>query len=266
MSGEVKKLPIQYSCYFTRSSAGEQFVTEHAISFVVSGSLELHDGAETVTLRSGDLYFCRRNSLMKYTKFPIEGGEFRSVSIFFDQDSLRNFSLEFGHKSDRQVISPAFLRLSSESLLYAYMGTLRDYEALFQQKSDQELIALKQKEAILLLLKSNPELINILFDFSDPGKIDLEAFMRRSYHFNVGLNRFAYLTGRSLSTFKRDFEKIFHMTPSRWLLKRRLQEAYYLIKEQQKMATDIYLSLGFEDLSHFSYAFKKQFGIAPSYI
>jgi len=203
---------------------------------------------------------------MKYTKLPPEGGEFRSITIFFDQETLRSFCLEFGYLLEKQVNFPAFLQLSSASLLHDYMNSLKPYESVFQQQSDLELIKLKQKEAILLLFKSNPELINVLFDFSDPGKIDLEAFMSRSYHFNVELNRFAYLTGRSLSTFKRDFEKIFHMTPSRWLLKRRLQEAYYLIKEQKKMAKDIYLTLGFEDLSHFSYSFKKQFGTAPSYI
>lgn len=260
------KIPIQYSCYFTRSSGGEQFVPEHAISFIASGNIELNDGNNKFTFNTGDLYFCRRNSLMKYTKHPPEGGEFRSVSIFFDQETLRNFSMEFGHSSEKQEQAPAFLQLPSASLLHGYMSSLTAYESIFQQKNDHELILLKQKEAILLLIKSDPKIANILFDFSDPGKIDLEAFMARNYHFNVALNKFAYLTGRSLSTFKRDFERIFHTTPSKWLLKRRLQEAYYLIKEQQKMASEIYLSLGFEDLSHFSYAFKKQFGTAPSYI
>jgi len=131
-------------------------------------------------------------------------------------------------------------------------------------KDDAGLIALKLKEAILLLLKVNPEMKDILFDFSEPEKIDLEAFMNRNFHFNVDLSRFAYLTGRSLTTFKRDFEKLFHLTPSRWLQQRRLQEAYYLIKEKGKAASDIYLDLGFEDLSHFSFAFKKQFGAPPT--
>jgi AraC-like DNA-binding protein len=266
MSFNNKKVPIQYSCYFTRSSAGEQFVPEHAISYIISGSLELNDGKSTGTFKAGDLYFCRRNSLMKYTKYPPEGGEFKSISIFFDQEILRNFSMEFGHSSEKQVQAPAFLTLPTASLLHGYMGSLKAYESIFQEKTDQELIAIKQKEAVLLLLKSDPKIANTLFDFSEPGKIDLEAFMSKNYHFNVALNKFAYLSGRSLSTFKRDFEKIFQTTPSKWLLKRRLQEAYYLIKEQQKMASEIYLSLGFEDLSHFSYAFKKQFGAAPSYI
>ena len=99
-----------------------------------------------------------------------------------------------------------------------------------------------------------------------PGKIDLEAFMNKNFHFNVELDRFAHLTGRSLATFKRDFEKLFHITPNRWLQQRRLQEAHYLIKEKGKAPSAIYLELGFEDLSHFSFAFKKLYGLAPSRI
>jgi len=266
MDRKEKKLPIQYSCYFARSREGEQFVPEHAIAYVVSGSTVLSDGMLVKTFREGDLYFARRNHLMKYTKHPPQGGEYRSITIFFEQEFLRNFSLEYGYKPDKQVITSAFEQLPSGSALSNYMDSLRAYEQLFLDKGGEDLLAVKRKEAILVLLNFMPALKNILFDFSEPGKIDLEAFMLQNYHFNVDLKRFAYLTGRSLSTFKRDFETIFHATPSRWLLQRRLQEAYYLIKEKKKTASDVYLDLGFEDLSHFSFVFKKQFGVAPSLV
>jgi len=61
-----------------------------------------------------------------------------------------------------------------------------------------------------------------------------------------------------------DFEKIFHATPSHWLVQKRLEEAHYLISKQNKKPSDIYLDLGFEDLSHFSFAFKKLFGHTPT--
>lgn len=266
MSIETVRLPVQYSCYFSRSRAGEQFIAEHAVGYLVSGTLELNDGRQKQLFREGDLYFCRRNNLNKYTKNPPEHGEFRSVSIFFDQEMLRAFSLEYGYTSEQQVVSPVVQRLPSDSVLGHYMNALRTYEPVLQQAGAEGLLAVKQKEAVLLLLQLRPELQHILFDFSEPGKIDLEAFMNRNYHFNVELKRFAYLTGRSLSTFKRDFEKIFRITPSRWLLQKRLQEAYYLIKEKGKAVSDVYLDVGFEDLSHFSFAFKKEFGIAPSYL
>jgi len=212
---------VQYSCYFTKSRGGEQFIPEHALGYVVSGVFELNDGVHTTTFNQGEVYFCSRNSLAKYAKYPEEGGEFRSVSVFFDQDMLRRFSLEFGTAAEQHVPSPAYVKLDSP-VLASYMASLRTFEELFKQRTNEALLAVKQKEAILILLQAYPELKNILFDFSEPGKIDLEAFMNRNYHFNVALPRFAYLTGRSLSTFKRDFERIFQSTPSRWLLRRRL--------------------------------------------
>ncbi|WP_456151986.1 helix-turn-helix domain-containing protein [Arcicella aquatica] len=42
------------------------------------------------------------------------------------------------------------------------------------------------------------------------------------------------------------------------------EEAYFLIEKKNKKPSDIYLELGFEDLSHFSFAFKKLFGKAPT--
>jgi AraC family transcriptional regulator, exoenzyme S synthesis regulatory protein ExsA len=144
------------------------------------------------------------------------------------------------------------------------MRSLLAYETILKRIGTDELLFVKQKEAILLLLQLVPSFKNVLFDFSEPGKIDLEGFMERNYHYNVQMQRFAYLTGRSLATFKRDFEKSFGKPPSRWLKERRLEEAYYLIKEQRKTPSDVYLDLGFEDLSHFSFVFKKKYGIPPS--
>ncbi|WP_310588036.1 helix-turn-helix domain-containing protein [Runella sp. SP2] len=36
------------------------------------------------------------------------------------------------------------------------------------------------------------------------------------------------------------------------------------MEKSNKKPSEIYLDLGFEDLSHFSFAFEKQFGVAPS--
>jgi AraC-like DNA-binding protein len=131
-------------------------------------------------------------------------------------------------------------------------------------KIDVPFADIKREELLIILLQNQPELAGIFFDYGIPEKINLEAFMHRNYTFNVSLQKFAYLTGRSLSAFKRDFKTIFQETPNRWLVQRRLQEAHFLMDKKNKKPSEIYLDLGFEDLSHFSYAFKKQFGLAPT--
>lgn len=263
---EIQRAPIQFSCYFSKSRVGENFVSDHAISFVVSGDTTLDDGTTRETFTAGEMFFCRRNQLLKFAKNLADGGEFRSVSMLFTQDLLREFAIKYGYSSAKKMDIPSYIRLDGKSVLANYMNSLREYETLFNQQPDSPLYKIKQEEAILLLLKAYPELGDVLFDFTDPGKIDLEAFMQQNYHFNVDINRFAYLTGRSLSGFKRDFEKIFSISPGRWLLQRRLKEAYVLLKEQKRSVSDVYLDLGFEDLSHFSFAFKKKYGMAPSQV
>jgi len=88
--------------------------------------------------------------------------------------------------------------------------------------------------------------------------------MNQNYMFNVSVASFAKLTGRSLSVFKRDFTKTFNTTPKQWLKEKRLGEAYYLIKHRQQKPADIYLDLGFENLSHFYASFKEKFGLTTS--
>lgn len=254
---------IVYSCYASGSKSGEQFIPDHVLGYIISGSLVINDGQETYTFQEGDFRFLRRNHLAKFAKQPPEGREFQSLSVFLDQETLRNFSMEYGITADQPAGPGGIIPLLPKPLYKSYMDSLAPYSHL-AEKENEALVAVKVKEAILLLLKENPELKNILFDFSEPGKINLEAFMNEHFHFNVEMKRFAYLTGRSLATFKRDFEKIFHSSPNRWLQQRRLQEAHYLIKEKGKKPSDVYLEVGFEDLSHFSFAFKKAYGVPPS--
>jgi len=255
---------IAYSCYFNRSREGEQFISEHVFSYQLSGTFTLVDDEnKTHVFNPGDYRFLRRNNLIKFIKQPPELGEFKSISVYFDQQTLLDFSQEHGYQSTHRQDGTAVINLKPDAFYKSFVDSLAPYEQL-TMPGNEKLLTTKLKEALLILLRTNPDLKDVLFDFSDPGKIDLEAFMNKNYHFNVELKRFAYLTGRSLATFKRDFEKIFHVTPSRWLQHRRLQEAHYLIKEKGAAPSEVYLDLGFQDLSHFSFAFKKQFGIAPS--
>ena len=261
----ITKPKILNSCYFSKSRSGEQFVPDHIFSYQVAGSMIAYDGKNTYRAEPGDLRLSKRNHLAKFEKFPSEGGEYQSVSLFLTQDILKEISLEYPYKIEKNPYSEPIVALPKHPAYLSFMESLVAYFAM-NQHDDEKLFRIKIKEAIHLILKINPELRHTLFDFNEPGKIDLEAFMNRNFHFNVQLKRFAYLTGRSLATFKRDFQKAFSDSPSRWLQQRRLQEAYYLIKKKSKTPSEVYLEVGFEDLSHFSFAFKKQYGSAPSKI
>ena len=255
---------ISYNCDVARVEEGEQFIAQHSISLVLSGTMELGFGKSRQQFTAGEIFICRKNQLLKFTKFNGSEKNFKSLSIFFDESMLLDFGRVHGYKpTDKAPLETVFAIRHCE-LLNSFMQSLALYENLLSPGNDDLLARLKQQEALLLLLHYDPVFKNILFDFSLPVKTDLETYMEENFHFNVPLEKFAFLTGRSLSSFKRDFHQIFGETPSRWLLKRRLDAAYQLISRQGRSASEIYLDLGFQDLSHFSFSFKKRFGTAPS--
>jgi len=241
---------------------GEAFVTDHIFSYIVSGTQEVWSGNQTYVFKAGDYRFFKRNQLTKYVKRPGLHG-FTSIAVHIDQGTLREMAALYHDKAVPAYKGRDIELLAPDPLLEGYVNSLTPY---FQLSGGYHspLVALKAQELVLLLLQTQPLLKPALFNFDDPGKIDLVAFMHTHYRYNVGLDRMAFLTGRSLSTFKRDFSRIFHTTAGRWLTQKRLEEAHYLIVEKGKIASEIYLDLGFEDLSHFSFAYKKAFGYAPS--
>ncbi|WP_245592363.1 helix-turn-helix domain-containing protein [Ectobacillus panaciterrae] len=68
----------------------------------------------------------------------------------------------------------------------------------------------------------------------------------------VSLNELAYLSGRSLSTFKRDFRKIYNTSPMKWIRNRRLDKAKELLTHTSLSVSDVCFSTGFENIAHFS--------------
>lgn len=263
MNDQKAVWPVNYSCHFSEFREGEQFTQIHSLGLVLSGEMELDDGSTKTVFKEGELYSARKNRLLKFAKYPPKNGEIKTVTLYFDDAVLQDFSREYGYSAEKKENISTFIKPDSQPLL-TFMRSLLPYEELLSTSTSAELIRLKQKEALILMLAYDPDLKDVLFDFSEPYKIDIKSFMDKNFHFNAKIERFAYLTGRSLSTFKRDFQKSFGIPPRQWLQLRRLKEAHILLSQQDKPVSDIYLELGFENLSHFSFAFKKQFGYSPS--
>lgn len=239
----------------------EQFIPDNVFIYVAKGAIRVFDGNTSNTFCAGDACFARKNRLAKYELLESEE-EFHPILFCFDEPFLQKFQQKHGVK---QMVVPSkdtFTNIQKSDLIESFIQSIKPYYRGVMQL-DEAFEDLKYEELLLILLKNQPELAAILFDFRKPGKVDLEEFMSSHYKFNVSTERFAYLTGRSISSFKRDFKETLNETPSRWLLKKRLEEAHFLISQKNEKPSEIYLDLGFENLSHFSFAFRKQFSVTP---
>jgi AraC-like DNA-binding protein len=164
-----------------------------------------------------------------------------------------------------QQYEPVMLLESNESLKGFFLS-MSSYFAETQDP-DPSLLELKFKE-LVLNISNNAVNKDLLSYFSsllhEPQTIQLKRVMEDNFCYNLKLEVYAELSNRSLSAFKRDFEKLFQSTPGKWLLEKRLHHSLHLISNQNKTVSEAAFESGFENSSHFSRAFKIRFGKGPT--
>lgn len=240
------------------------FLEHNTLVLQVSGVFTLETASQQISMSRGEMLLIQKNQLGEITKTPLDGEDYQTIVIVLKEDFLRKIALEEQIETGQKYSGPSNIRIPGSVFLHAFFQSLLPYVQHPEEEVTRAMGMLKVKEAVYLLMNTMPELRKFLFDFSEPYKMDLEKFMRSNFHYNIPVDQFARLTGRSLAGFKRDFQKIFGMAPRQWLLERRLEEARHLIEKKNKKSSAIYLDLGFESLSHFSHSFKKKFGKAPT--
>jgi len=266
MTNPTEIIPgVIFYSYFSATRKEKVGFFEHStLVLQVSGQFSLETAIQKISMGEGQMLLIRKNQLGEITKMPLDGKDYQTIIICLKEDLLRKIALEEQIEIAHKYTGPLNILIPKNDFLHGFFQSIIPYVQHSQEKVTNVVGMLKVKEVVQLLLHTMPELKEFLFDFSDPHKIDLEKFMISNFHFNVPVQKFAQLTGRSLAAFKRDFQKTFGVAPRQWLQEKRLLEARHLIEKKNKKPSAIYLDLGFESLSHFSHSFKKKFGMAPT--
>lgn len=258
-----------FLCHVGKNRLCEKRVAEHTLVYMVSGEMEVFlPNGRIIHYKKGDTAFLRRNHRVNKEKHPNAKGEpFVGLFLHLNAEFLKRV------KKEQHIAVPQHENLGITKQTVFNLPQHPFLDSLFQSLigyfnseiyPSKELMESKLREAVFVLLQLRPELLPVLFDFVEQWKIDIEDFMEENYKSDLTVEQFAHYTGRSLSSFKKDFDRIFHLTPQRWITRRRLLEAKRLMEESNKQPNEVYMEVGFKNLSHFSTAFKKEFGFPPS--
>lgn len=252
---------IKLSSYEDKFFKSDIIFDQHMLVWFLSGETKIVQTDATYFFKEGDIFLIPRNQLATIINYPKHGQPHKTVVMHLSVEMLRSFYSNKNVKP-KPLQTPKIYSFSNHPLLESCLASLIPY---FDMKDIPEDIAsIKITEAISILRTLDKHIDDVLANFEEPGKINLVDYMERNFMFNLPMEKFGYLTGRSLTTFKRDFKKAFNTTPQRWLTQKRLELAHYHLTEKKKKPLDVCYEVGFENLSHFSFAFKKQFGVAPS--
>lgn len=255
-----------FCCHFNHAQTHSHMVKDHTLAYVYSGELLIEDDTDKLTIRSGDCVFFRKNHRVKMTRQSYGDEQFQAVFLAFNRKFLRKLYQNFDKSQLPQSLPdniPNFKKIRSSPEFTSLFHSMIPFFNSTTKPSDK-LMDMKVQEGVFALLNTDIRFSAALFDFIEPWKMDIMEFMNENYMYDLSLEDIASFTGRSLASFKRDFSKICDISPQKWIMSKRIEAAHYMIKEEGKKASDVYLQLGFKNLSHFSTAFKKQYGHAPT--
>lgn len=264
MQFQVKYLTpdIKLSCYDDKFFKSDIIFDHHMLIWFISGETKIVQAEATYLFKTGDIFLIPRNQLATIINYPKNGLPHKTVVMHLSSERLKSFYDQLNLRP-KVSLKQKILCFNNHPLLESFLASLIPYFEM-NDPFPEDIASIKITEAITILRTIDKDIDSILSNYEEPGKIDLVGFMEKNFMFNMPIEKFGYLTGRSLTTFKRDFKKAFNTTPQKWLTQKRLELAHYQLVEKQKKPLDVCYEVGFENLSHFSYAFKKHFGYAPT--
>ena len=164
----------------------------------------------------------------------------------------------------KEKVSPP-KKLVANELIEKYINNLYIY---FDNPSiiDDELAELKLKELILLLLKSEQYLSvrDFLSELFSPAKLKFTSIIENHIFSEISMDDLAFICGKSLSSFKREFTKVYQETPAKYIKNRRLDHAAKLLKTTDRAIATIAYESGFQDPTTFSAAFQSKYNTSAS--
>ena len=251
-------------CIVTAGERGTFFLEQHLLYVVLGGSVKLTCGRQSWTVSKNEMVLLRRAQSVSYEKQGSEEtGLFESQLFAINDELLKDF-LTSQQVQIPQMTEELGTQVSPMSeRLVAYCWSLSPY---FNDPSqiNPGLLRLKVMELLYNVMDCSKNIFRQMLQLRQPVKTDIHRVVEENYTSPISLDELAYLSGRSLSSFKREFQDIYGAPPARWIREKRLSKAHEMLRSSSLSVADVAYSLGFENPTHFSRIFKQQYGYAPS--
>ncbi|MEL6559044.1 MAG: AraC family transcriptional regulator [Bacteroidota bacterium] len=259
--GEVE---IAASCETQDGNQMEAYLPSTVLFFMQTGQLHIETGGQLHTIDRNNFGLLRKHTKCKFHKtWSNEEAGAKTYGFVLTNAYINRVVEKVSIPKSTRTTKTTFLSLQPTESLTTVMNFLIDHVDN-DEDIDPVMVETKTEEALKALLIANEDAASIFREFSIAEIADLEKLMDHNFLYNIPLKELAIRSGRSLSSFNRDFRAIYNDTPHRWIMNKRLEYARYLMFTDHKRPSEVFLASGFEDLSHFSRSFKKKFNITPS--
>lgn len=241
------------------------FLQENTLVFVLQGYKHLHFDNHSFVVEPERLLFMKRG-LYVMSEFIPEGLSYEALVMFSTNSFLKAFSLKYMATDTVPAAGPEspYLLLPVDHLLASFRDQYLSYFKAPMANQDA-LLQLKLEELFLLLISGgHGTAVRTWIQSVVQGQpLDIEYVMRTYLFQPLTLSELAGLSGRSLASFKRDFQERFSGSPGKWIHHQRLLHAQMLLHNTGQSVSEVAAASGFESTSYFIRAFKQAFGDTP---
>jgi len=235
------------------------------LAYVVSGKKDYTALDKTYNAEEGDALFIRKG--VYNTKQYFEE-DYCSLLFFITDDFVRRFCKEHEGaipKTSTDFLENQIYEIDVNDPLRSLFLTVFNY---LKQGVEipKDLVEMKFKELLfsISINPSNRAIVSLFNSIQQVEKTNLNDVMMKNFQSDLRLEDYANLSGRSLSTFKRDFQNHFNETPGKWLNNKRLEYAKILLQNEELNISDVCWESGFKNTSHFNNSFKEKYQLPPN--
>jgi AraC-like DNA-binding protein len=252
--------------YRKATAAGKRtsFITEHTLIFVLRGHKYLHIEEQTHMAETGQMVLLKRG-IYALSEFVPDGLDYEALLIFFTDDFVKKFLHTHQLSITGSAATTAHLVIPVNDLLNSFKTQFMEYFGK-TMNGLESILQLKQQELMLLLLAGpqRQQVLSFLQGIAYGKPLDIDFIVRKHLLQPLSLEELAKLSGRSLASFKRDFQQQYNCAPKKWINEQRLEHARMLLQHSGNNVTEVALECGFENIPHFIRIFKQKFGFTPN--
>jgi AraC-like DNA-binding protein len=240
---------------------------EHLLLVVLQGENLMTHGKTSYLIKQHEMILLKKNSLVHYDKTANleKNSKYESVLFFLKDEFLQDFIRIANIKDlNSNEAAPISVKPVNERMQKFFESVLPYFNE--PDNVDEGLLKIKMLELLYDVAATDKNLLQQLLQMKKPVKADLSEVVEANFANPVTIEQLAYLSGRSLAGFKREFNALYNMPPAEWIRIKRLNKAKEALENTDLSVLDVCYMVGYENPSHFSRIFKHQFGYSPTAI
>lgn len=245
-------------------------VTEQAcFLYVLQGEFQYQVDTEQINIPANYSLLLNCITSGKQLRNPEPSSTCEIVIVTFYPDILKKiYDRELPtllHAPKNIVSNKSNEKINNDFLIQKYIEGLLFY---FENPSliNEDILVLKLKEIILLLSQTqNAEAVQIILSqLFSPTTYTFKQVIEANLFSQLTIEQLAEQNNLSVSSFKREFAKLYNDSPANYIKNKRLEKAAQLLRVSNQRITDIAFDCGFNDLANFTKSFSDKYNVTPT--